>query len=338
MNAFCRQRRTSEITASALLCAAMCLPGAASAVEGGSGVYALGYIASKAGLSPEPGTYLSYNMYAYSGQSTTSVTLPIPLPNTSDAAQWNGKLRTDVDATVHLFSASRIFEEKLLGANIGFTVLVPHLKATLDLSGNGALTLPGSPAVPYALPGSGNYRHSSIGDIPVAGFLAWHDDDWHYVSLLNVYVPTGSYDKNRIVNLGKNHWAIEPIAAVTHLNRKTGLELSTAAGITFNQKNTATDYKSGTEFHIDGAAIQHFSAHFFVGLTGYAYQQLTADSGSGAASAYKGRVFAAGPIIGGAIPLGDKHTLYLNARYYKEFAVQNRFKGSNLYLSAAIKY
>lgn len=45
--------------------------GAAHAVEGGSGVYALGLVGPQAGIMPEPGTYVGYNLYYYKGDTTT---------------------------------------------------------------------------------------------------------------------------------------------------------------------------------------------------------------------------------------------------------------------------
>jgi hypothetical protein len=58
-------------------------------------------------------------------------------------------------------------------------------------------------------------------------------------------------------------------------------------------------------------------------LVGYAYQQLTADSGAGATLGdFKSRVFAIGPQIGYLFPVGDMQG-YLNLKGYKEFGAQN---------------
>ncbi len=65
-----------------------------------------------------------------------------------------------------------------------------------------------------------------------------------------------------IANLSFNHWAADIYASGTWLNSATGLELSAATGITFNGEDTATHYKNGTEFHIEGTIDQHFSKAF----------------------------------------------------------------------------
>jgi hypothetical protein len=39
----------------------------------------------------------------------------------------------------------------------------------------------------------------------------------------------------------------------------------TAAGFTFNQTNTATDYKTGDEFHLEWAATKYLTKEFTIG-------------------------------------------------------------------------
>jgi hypothetical protein len=73
-----------------------------------------------------------------------------------------------------------------------------------------------------------------------------------------------------------------------------------------------------------------------IGLVGYAYQQLTADSGAGATLGdYKSRVFAVGPQIGYLFPVGDMQG-YLNLKGYKEFGAEHRAEGWNVWLTFAI--
>ena len=327
----------------ALACAAFGLGHAALAVEGGSGVYALGYISPQSGLMPDTGTYVSYNDYGYRGTSTSAVSasgqVPVKGTHLKLPVQLNGSLDTQVDSTSSLLSLTHVFAENVLGGQAGIAVLLPYAGANLDLKGSGVLSLTGPSGQVHSLPLSGqeNFSNSGIGDTTVSGLLGWHDGRLHSMAMFNVYAPTGSYDKNRLVNVGRNHWAAEPMGAITYLNESSGLEVSGAAGITLNQKNPDTEYKSGNEFHIDLAAIQHFSEKFYLGLAAYAYQQLTPDSGSGATSAYKGRVYAAGPIVGGVIPLGAKQQLFVNARYYVESGAQNRLEGSTFFLTATIK-
>jgi len=337
-------RLNSRIAKAALACAVMFSAGGAHAAEGGGGVYGLGFISPQAGLMPEPGTYGNYNFYAYQGDATANVaaSTQIPIPGTDLKAQLGvaGTLKVEVKHSyAHIFQLTHVFNGNLLGGNPGLSLTVPYVDTDLDVSGSGVLTLTGPGGASYSTPVglSLSESKSGLGDVIMTGMLGWHDGLIHTMGMFNVYAPTGDYDKTRAVNPGRNHWAYEPMLGVTFLNPDTGLELSGAAGVTFNQKNSDTDYKSGNEFHLDLAGIQHFSDRFHAGLTGYLYHQLTGDSGSGATSDFKGRVYALGPLVGGAVPIG-KQNLYLKARYYKEFDAKNRLEGDALYLSASIKF
>ena len=71
-------------------------------------------------------------------------------------------------------------------------------------------------------------------------------------------------------------------------------------------------------------------------MVGYAYQQLTADSGAGATLGdFKSRILAIGPQIGYLFPVGDMQG-YLNLKGYKEFDAENRAEGWNVWLTFAI--
>ena len=115
--------------------------------------------------------------------------------------------------------------------------------------------------------------------------------------------------------------------AVTWLNQKSGLEVSGAAGFTFNAENPDTDYKTGTEFHFEYAAVQNFSKHFGIGINGYFYDQVTGDSGSGTnLGAFEGRAAAIGPVANLNFQLG-KIPVSTSLKYFHEFDVQNRLEG-----------
>ena len=73
-----------------------------------------------------------------------------------------------------------------------------------------------------------------------------------------------------------------------------------------------------------------------LGLVGYAYQQITGDSGSGATLGdFKSRVFGIGPQIGFLFPVGDMQG-YLNLKVYKEFDAEHRPEGWNAWLTFAV--
>ena len=100
-------------------------------------------------------------------------------------------------------------------------------------------------------------------------------------------------------NVSLNRPAIDVFGAITWLDPAIGWDLSAAAGFTFNRTNTATDYKTGDEFHLEWAATKYLTKEFTIGMVGYFYQQLTPDSGTGARlGGFEGRVVALGGSIG----------------------------------------
>jgi hypothetical protein len=81
---------------------------------------------------------------------------------------------------------------------------------------------------------------------------------------------------------GTGHAAVDVGGAHTYLNPETGWEMSATAGVTFDFENPETDYTSGTSLHLDVGAAELLSEQLFAGIFGDAYQQVTADEGTGA--------------------------------------------------------
>jgi Putative MetA-pathway of phenol degradation len=75
-------------------------------------------------------------------------------------------------------------------------------------------------------------------------------------------------------------------------------------GFTYNFENPYTDYKNGIDMHFDWGASKFLAKDLHIGLVGYAYQQLTCDSGAGnRVGCFESRVFGIGPQLG----LPDRH-------------------------------
>jgi hypothetical protein len=73
-----------------------------------------------------------------------------------------------------------------------------------------------------------------------------------------------------------------------------------------------------------------------MGVVGYAYQQVSGDSGSGAKlGSFKSRDFGIGPQIGYFVPIGAMKG-YFNLKGYGEFAAVNRPSGWNIWLTFAL--
>jgi len=86
--------------------------------------------------------------------------------------------------------------------------------------------------------------------------------------------------------------------------------------------------------HLDFAASHFVSPTCHVGVAGYAYVQLSGDSGEGAALGdFKSQVMGFGPQAGWFI---GERKWYLNLKGYYEYNARNRPRGWNAWLTVAI--
>lgn len=291
----------------------------ARAAEGASGFYLLGSKGSMAGILAPPGTYLSADSYVYSGNAAADISLPMV----------GGQLALGLDADV-VVSVTTLLQSTpytIFGGRLGFGAVVPIVGK--DVSASAVLNLGGAP-----ISAAASDDIFAFGDPLLTAILGWDRGNWHVTLNYLLNIPIGSYTEGALANAGFNRWGFDTTLAVTYLDPKTGFELTVAPGFTVNGKNLDTDYRTGTEFHLEFAVMQHVSPSFAVGLVGYNYQQVTRDSGT-APGPFKGRVMALGPGVNfnfklGRLPVSGK------AKFYHEFNVKSRMEGNAGYLQLAM--
>jgi len=92
------------------------------------------------------------------------------------------------------------------------------------------------------------------------------------------------------------------------LSTKIGTEATIFAGFDVNTKNEDTDYQSGASFHLDGTVAQHlplFGGFAGAGAEGFVYEQISADTGSGATlGSFEGHTYGVGPVVSYAHKIG----------------------------------
>ncbi len=248
----------------------------AIAAEGGSSLYVPGGAGDiLIALSPEPGFQVANALYT----QVANV----------DRAVLQGAVDLDIDLTVVLdfFGLSYTFEKPVLGGTYTIGAIIPFGYASLDASATG----PGGGTVGVS---DDTVNLADIAFIPLQ--LNWNAGNFHFKFAEVIIAPTGDYDVEDLVNLGRNYWAFDTVGAVTWFNTESGTEVSIAPGIMVNMRNDDTDYRTGEEFHVDFTINQFLSKTFSIGLRGYYYRQLTGDSGSGALlGVFKGESFGLGP-------------------------------------------
>ncbi len=307
-----KRSRNRRILPAAIFAAAVFGLSAAPAwaAEGGAGVYLPGTFGPQTGILPEPGTYATNYSYYYTAEAA----------RVGEGGLVRANLKVDVFS--NFTSLTHVTDWTLWGAQYGFGVFIPFVYAEYEAN------IQVGPIAPRF-----SDNNSGLGDLIVTPLLlGWHRGNSHFMGIGNVYLPTGEYDTGTGVNLGKNRYAIEPAFGYTYLNEENGRELSVGLGYTVNFKNTATDYRTGDEFHTDLILGQHLPNGMMVGAAGYWYEQVTGDSGSGATLGdLKGRVFGLGPILSYNTKIND-HLFAINVKYFWEFEAKNRLEGEAAFL------
>lgn len=298
-----------------LMLAVAIAPCTTAASESGVSTYHSGLADLLGGVMGPPGSLVAKSYFTYWDASARFDTP-------------SGDSRSNVGVFADIVQIAYVTHTRILGADLGSSLLIPLVIA-------GASKQPYSPNVNLFAD-----QHSTVGGlgdmIIVPGILAWHFGHFHLLAAVSAYAPSGSYDKNRFVNIGRNRWSFEPDVGLTWLD-KSGREASAFIGDTVNLENMATHYTSGDEFHADFALAQHFAGGFVVGMAGYAFQQVTGDSGEGAVfGPFLNRALALGPLAGCSFRIDEK-AVDLSVKYEFEFAQQNRLGGNTLWLTGSLR-
>ncbi|MGP4842998.1 SphA family protein [Marinobacter sp. 1Y8] len=311
------------------LLAAMIPLAATHAEEGASGHYFPGsYSSFMDGVSPTDALIVRANLFSYSGSIDASRAVPIA-----------GMTALDVDVDTDALGVTMFWRPDWGTINdrwnyaMSATIPFVDLKVSADVQ---------STAVPGTVVRRSD-SESGIGDtVLMPLMLNYHaSDDLNINFRTTFYAPTGDYKVGRLANTGKNFWTVEPTVALMYLGQKNGIEGSLFLGADFNQENPDTDYKSGTQVHLGGTVAQHFplwGGLAGAGVTGYWYQQVEGDSGSGAnLGAFKARAQGLGPTVSWVKSVGKDQVL-AELKWINEFNVNKRPEGNTLFLKAMYKF
>jgi hypothetical protein len=225
-------------------------------------------------------------------------------------------LDLDLDIALGIVGATYSIETPWLGIiyTVGLAVPFGYADLEAEILGPGGASRGAS---------ADSFNIADIALTPIQ--LNWSSGNFSFRSAETIIAPTGAYDADGVVSLGRNYWGWDTTAAFTYFNEDIGTEVSIAPGILFNSRNDDTDYKTGTEFHLDFAANQFLFESFAIGVRGYFYRQLTGDSGSGAVLGdFKGEAVGIGP---GFIwlPKFAEGKLVVQGKWMTDVHSENRF-------------
>jgi len=269
------------------------------ATEGGGGVYPYGLNTVASGILPKPGHYLyMYNSF-YAADVTT----------TDDGAA--APVDFDVDVRAHTLRYLHAFRDvTLLGGGLGVLVAQPFIVGEANVG-----------------PASGDA--AAFGDTTVGVMLGWHRPTLHWMTGLDITLPTGSYSETRLFNPGRNQWAGTFYGSVTAPFARR-FDANVRTNLTVNGTNDATDYRSGVEAGVEWSLNCKLGKGWAVGLNGYSARQLSDDKIDGETAAGTGRrlrVDAFGPQV---IYRGTSWGA--TAKWQQESGAHNKAEGDKYWL------
>lgn len=250
---------------------------------------------------------------------------------------------------------SYLSQEKVLGAQVGVTALLPLVskKSSVFVQNvNTVVPVPGltddhvaaiqgilnaaygAAAVPLAAANS-NAR-AGVGDLEISPLFRWSSDASQVMFIPTVVFPTGDFKSSRAANPGAGKFYTFR-AALQYSYIGEGWDMGTRVAYSVNTRDTESHYKTGNYVNLDAAAMKWLDDSWHAGVTGYFAAQTTRDSididldptspqGAryGATLGKKGHVVGIGPELAYIKGAGE----YLaEIRIMKEFKASDRPQG-----------
>ena len=174
-----------------------------------------------------------------------------------------------------------------------------------------------------------NESPSGFGDTELSVIWLRHQGPLKVAAGVSLFLPTGSYDKNRGPNPGfGNFYTLRPGVVVSYALNPSQSDTSWDSGVTVagrvsygvNTKNKDTDYRSGNFLYLEGG-ITKVIGNWAYGANLLAIQQVTDDTGTGAAAdGNRLRNKSFGPFVSYKLPGKDAG---FNLHYTQNFDSRN---------------
>jgi hypothetical protein len=274
------------------------------------------------GLPPFPGWYYANNVTYYQGEANLSRSL------------FQDRIPLDLTLQADVFAESNFVVwnsgKKLLGADYGVlagaTLLTPGAAARLDVA-----RLQGR-----EVSGTGNFALGDVFIAPVA--LGWRGDRYSAVFSYGLYLPTGSYDSERVLNNGLGYLSQQvQLGGAYYIDEAKTWSLNGTGTMEFNGRNSQLDINKGDYFTFEWGLKKKLSSDVSLGLVGYDTWQVAGDSGPGLK-------FGTDPIRDSAHALGGElnisfpqaNHLSLSLRHLRDYETFGRLGGNITSLTMSI--
>ncbi len=303
-----------------------------------------------------PGLYVQAPLVLYhaskikgaDGQQATSA---IVNPATGSSLPYRAKVGIQADTYAVLPRLTYLSAQRLMGANVGFTVMLPLVQRSAEFTGTAQFPSGTNPSLQAQVQSGVTAnadkqagRELGIGDIEVSPVLHWEIGDHQTVTLAPTLVlPSGAYDPYQRVNPGYgNFFTFRPSVQYAFIGE--GWDLGGRSVLSFNTRNKGTGYYSGNMFNLDYQAMAFVTEDVRVGLQGYFVRQLSNDTqnldGFSASDrallakemvdGNKTSVNGLGPAVGWLRNGGE---FLLEGKLIREFGARNRTEGNAFWLT-----
>ncbi len=288
-----------------------------------NGSHTLGDFGVQSGTQPAPGFYAALFYLRYDTDTIKDADGNTIRP----APQSPGSLAVSAVAPLAWY----VSKAKILGANYGAMVTLPLANASLE-----------APA--FALD---NTVDTSVSDLLIRPIdLGWHTKRADVSAGLQVYAPTGRYERGGDDNIGKGMWTYEPFLGTTvYFDERRTVSLAATAYWEFHGDKKDTNVNVGQILSLQGGLGKSFlGGGLIIGGAYYAQWKLTEDQlaefelpgGADFDVDFPGkhRVFAFGPDV--TLPIASKSKLFalVNIRYLWESGAQLKTQGDTLVVTA----
>lgn len=292
------------------------------AEQGGTGHWASGQFNDFATTVPTAPGWIFGNFVMNYHDGTLSASKNLPFGSLI-ASGVTANMTAEVPLVMYAYPVD------FLGGTIASGVGIPYV--SLRVKARGTFDKNGAP-----LSATKEQSTSGLGDIQLLPIMAgWTNGDFKYDFVMNVWAPTGDYNKDNLANCGLGYWTFTPMVAVSWLSSQIGTEASIFTGVDFNTKNTDADYQSGNIFHVDATVAQHFplfGGFAGAGASAFWVRQISNDSNNygpimkNALGGFMVNSYGVGPTISYAHKVG-KSDLIFDATWLPQTHVDNTTKG-----------
>ncbi len=271
------------------------------------------------GITPGPGFYYANFTQLYQGHSFRD----------GQGRKIQTNLKVNSYFTIHqLVFLSKI---KVLNGLLGFTAFLPVIRISATNAGGPTPTV----------------NNGALGDIILAPAVVWENKKlfnhlYFHRAEIDVFVPTGSYNKKDMINPGAHHFTFSAHYSFTYFFNKS-FSFSSRNHINYSTDIIGTDVRPGMFYNANFSLEQTIYKTFRGEICSYYLKQLNEDTNNGKSHYFqdtygvistKEQVLGIGP---GLAYLANQR-LVLEGKVFWETAVRNRQQGVRPAMQLSYKF